>query len=320
MAREVATFNLNGLFVLQEQEIAMQVLKEKRYITDEGIVLSKFCPDPFLYGPDDVIPFDKAALYFDRNVENGKCWLVLAGNEETPSGQIPMLGRIAIDNADVLNLVYTQFDLFPGAEKLLAQMLLYKPAMFYDAIDDCRKKPYGFLPRYFINGASHPAAVEVDSEKVDLMPGNLGMGGIALYRWFKSVMYSGSASPARVVSLSPLVISVYSYDLKTAVLTQHDDYLAKTYDLNVGDKLLAVCNYSKSSFFDAPNDIVLDLDKNYYWGDVKPKIALFYARNEAYCKFRVNLFTQQDWALLDEATKRHNEMLPGVTRKAYDCL
>ena len=309
-------------FVLMDKAQARQMLKEKGYFNDEGFILSKFRAGQVFDLENEVLPFDDAVLMFHRDFKRFGCvfWLFL-GDIKTHK----IVGDIAFDCNEVYNFANVFRHLFLYDHKPFVEQFLYKPSNFVDMMLINKRKFEKCLPKYYKVGASDPTAIEVSQSKCDEMVKYMQLQTKEQENYFlhnikklKMYLYSGDANMAKVVSLNPLVIAAYSYDFESVVMLQFDDFFAKKYNLQVGDRLMASCMYPGREIFDRPLDMVISDDNESAWGDVSPYIALFFAEDEEFCKFKTNLmFEEKDWERLDKAIEMHQACLPGVVRKGF---
>ena len=317
-------------FSLLDRDEATQLLKDKGYITDEGFVVHKFSDEVFELGEREICPFDKGmlALLFDMKKHGSLVWINLIVPAKDGEGESRAYS-VDLDNNELYNLLYVAFDSVYDA--VPATVLLYNTDWFCDlmyehkdvesmrkALVPAEKNAYSWAPNagciqlcnqkymYFKPFVKYNSAIQQEYYE-DFFP------------VFQKMFLDGATEPARVVSLNPFVVSCYSGDLDCVRLLRFPIKIAEKYNLQVGDKLITV-NHYRAGIYDYPEDLIIGENATKNWIDFVPKVALFFAKNENFCKFKVKLISPNKWERLDKLTQEYIEQKPGVVSNGLDFL
>ncbi|MFO0693767.1 MAG: hypothetical protein U0230_09455 [Polyangiales bacterium] len=130
----------------------------------------------------------------------------------------------------------------------------------------------------------------------------------------------GDSQPAKVVSLDPLVVSVYSVDLDAAMLVRYPNEFVARYGLEHGTRLVSVNVYwiyrresDGAPFF--PVDV--SPGPGYSgWSDFMPLIADFLCEDQQAVEERRASIGDSEWRTLDDRTERR--LAKGGTSTARD--
>ncbi len=131
------------------------------------------------------------------------------------------------------------------------------------------------------------------------------------------LMY-GDVQPAKVVSIEPFIISIYSEDLDAVVMVEYPKELVEIYDLKIDDKLISVNLYLYMNQQGYANDIIPTNSTTGTFRDVIPLIALFLTDNEHECKEKVSLISLELWSRMEELSLQYPSRKPNQKRKCFE--
>lgn len=115
------------------------------------------------------------------------------------------------------------------------------------------------------------------------------------------------AGPAKVVSVSPLVIAVYTTDLDAAVLLRFPAEFAERYRLAEGTRLLTVCSFEEARAKDGgallyAADLIPGPART-NWSNFTPLIAEFLSDEKDLIETRKREVPAGEWTSLDEKAR-----------------
>ena len=111
-------------------------------------------------------------------------------------------------------------------------------------------------------------------------------------------IYFGSVEPAVVVSMSPLLISVYSEDMDAVLLLQFAPAYAEKYSLEIGSRLISVNTYGNHDKIS--DDIFVGKAYKGYWTDFTPHIADFLSNDKKRIQAHKESFSEEHWLYVQE--------------------
>lgn len=173
--------------------------------------------------------------------------------------------------------------------------------------------------------ASNPGGISLSQTKLKaLRPDLYGIGGIkeTLKEFFqvglpmriyiKEQLQNGDTRAAVVVSIAPLIVAAYTDELDCVAMLEFPSFLKKTYDLEIGARLLTVNCYGQGGNY--PRDFILGPKLIERWTSFHPMIAEFLSHDLDHIDARKREISEVEW---DRAKRMGDEYLqarPGVTR------
>ncbi|MBQ7907771.1 MAG: hypothetical protein IJ309_07380 [Clostridia bacterium] len=126
----------------------------------------------------------------------------------------------------------------------------------------------------------------------------------------KECLFFGSVEPAVVVSVKPLLVSVYSEDMDAVLLLQFAPAYAEKYSLNVGSRLISVNTYGNDRALS--NDIFVGERYSGDWTDFTPHVADFLSRDSKKIQAHKRSIPEERWAYVktlgDKYLAEHAEL------------
>ena len=173
--------------------------------------------------------------------------------------------------------------------------------------------------------AEHPARISFDLKKYQRFrsisaPDFLGKGRLDAYRhFFADQLMNSELHPAKIVSLSPFIIAVYSKRFDAAVLLLYPERLAEVNHLALGDRLVSTAAYfvtpfneqgDGKDFFRGPN--ATDDGK---YTDLLPVIPAFLCADTALLKEKENEIAPALWERAETVITKFHEDFPDLYRE-----
>lgn len=156
--------------------------------------------------------------------------------------------------------------------------------------------------------ASNPGAVCLSREKFKELRDKIlrvnPLKKIYFNKQFKRIdqyLRNGDTQPAIVVSVSPLIISVYSEDMDAVLFLKFPEELAAKYGLSVGARLVSTNVYFEGTKL--AKDIQTGTGYTHSFVNFTPVIPLFLSNDEGFIRSRVNLFEEAEWNRLKLLTE-----------------
>lgn len=132
-----------------------------------------------------------------------------------------------------------------------------------------------------------------------------------LWKDFAEAFRLGDANPALVVSVKPLLVAAYAFELDCAVLLRFPDEFVERYRLRPKMQLLASNTYVS----DEPGrDILPGARSSGAWTDFLPKICEFCSDDAQAMARRRNAFTAEQWSRVWECAVEYAKRFPHVAR------
>lgn len=122
------------------------------------------------------------------------------------------------------------------------------------------------------------------------------------FRRIDQYLRNGDTQPAVVVSVSPLIISVYSEDMDAVLFLKFPEKLAEKYGLTIGTRLVSTNVYFEGTKI--ADDIQTGMGYTHSFTDFTPVIPLFLSSDEGFIRSRVNLFEEDEWNRLRLLTEK----------------
>jgi hypothetical protein len=121
------------------------------------------------------------------------------------------------------------------------------------------------------------------------------------FRRIDQYLRNGDTQPAVVVSISPLIISVYSEDMDAVLFLKFPEELASKYGLIAGSRLVSSNVYFEGTKL--AKDIQTGSGYTHSFVNFTPVIPLFLSSDEEFIRSRINLFEEDVWNRLKILTE-----------------
>ncbi len=121
------------------------------------------------------------------------------------------------------------------------------------------------------------------------------------FRRIDQYLRNGDTQPAVVLSISPLIISVYSEDMDAVLFLKFPEELASKYGLSVGSRLVSSNVYFEGTKL--AKDIQTGTGYTHSFVNFTPVIPLFLSSDEGFIRSRTNLFEEDVWNRLKLLTE-----------------
>ncbi len=137
----------------------------------------------------------------------------------------------------------------------------------------------------------------------------------------KTTLKSGDMQMAKVISLNPFVIAIYTDEFDAVLMLKFPEKLLNYYfDLKENTRLVSVNSYWPKEAFSIENDIIPGKNCSNDWRDVIPFIPLFLTDEEAKCEGYPNIFPIEHWEYFDQLINEYLNQKPNQYRDGFKTL
>lgn len=129
---------------------------------------------------------------------------------------------------------------------------------------------------------------------------------------FTEQMLFGDSRAAVVLSVSPLLVAAYTDELDTAVVLRYPGELVARYELEAGDRLLAVNAYDPGD--EIAGDLVEGPDTLGQYSNFSPLIAEFLSEDYGRIEYRKSQIDEDEWQRVERMGREYLERNDGKAR------
>lgn len=129
---------------------------------------------------------------------------------------------------------------------------------------------------------------------------------------FTEQMLFGDSRAAIVLSVSPLLVSAYTDELDTAVVLRYPSELVARYELEPGDRLLAVNAYEPGD--EVVGDLTEGADATGQYSNFSPLIAEFLSEDYGRIEYRKSQIETDEWERAERMGREYLERNGGKAR------
>ena len=176
-----------------------------------------------------------------------------------------------------------------------------------------------------LGGASRPGNLTLSDFKLKMLrPDLYGIGatfkrvlsklgvGCSARDMILSILAAGDSQPAIVVSLKPLLVSVYSDEFDAVVILDIPETQREPYALRLGTRLMACCFYGQDER--VQKDIVVGPGYSKRWQIFMPVLADLCSGDYDRIRQRKQMFSEDDWHKAWYMGLAYRKMKPGWVR------
>lgn len=131
----------------------------------------------------------------------------------------------------------------------------------------------------------------------------------------RECLFFGSVEPAVVVSVKPLLISVYSEDMDAVLLLQFAPAYVERYSLSIGSRLISVNTYGNERALS--NDIFVGEGYSGDWTDFTPHIADFLSRDTKKINEHKANISENQWSYVEKLGKEYLQEHSELSRNGF---
>lgn len=136
----------------------------------------------------------------------------------------------------------------------------------------------------------------------------------------KRCLDEGDVTPAKVISLNPLLIGVFSDEFDAVIVLKFPDELINKYNLRINQRMVSCNLYWPKQVFDIASDIIPGDHCTYQYRDIIPIIPLFVSDDEDCFYAMTNIYPNEIWKQFDELLAEYESKKPNVFRDGFKTI